>query len=393
MLAEREAYLKQLIGIGHNRKFLTERAWMLCHVARLLTPAQGERISEAAVSTAALKWLGEPASQPWHRKRSQDSQFKAVARSWFVFLGRYAPPTLLSERFSQPLDTFRHALREEFSYLESSINSCVSSVTCFLVWISQRRDSVSTIRLQDVDDFFTERRASGRSHRTVVAYARSLRVFFRYAEQRGWSDSTLSKTIKTPALRQVPGEVGVPRWLTVRRMIRRLDDLNASQCRAKAVLLLASVYGLRCSEIIRLTLDDLDWGSEVMIVRRSKRGKTQQFPLQREVGDAITQYLRTVRQPSRFREVFLTLHFPHRPALNLGPAMRKILNAQRLFSRSVGMHSLRHACATELLKKGTSLRGIADFLGHRSLNSVSVYAHCSPDALRAVAAFDLEQVL
>ena len=393
MLCEREAYLVQLAESGYSRRFLTDRAWMLCHVARLLRPADDGNVSEATVSSAATRWLAEGALQPWHGKRAKDSQFKAVARSWYKFLGRYERPGLSAGHFASPLFEFKLTLRNELSYLESSIGSCASSVKCFLIWISSRRDNLKAICLEDLDAFFAERRANGSSHRTIIAHARSLRVFFRFAERRGWSANAFSRSIETPALRQAHREIICPSWRSVRRVLRSLDDSNASQCRAKAVLLLACVYGLRRSEISRLTLEDLDWQTEVLTVRRSKRGRIQQFPLQREVGDAVLRYLRTVRPPSKFREIFLTMHFPHRPAVNIGSAMRKILTATNRCDPSAGLHSLRHACATELLRKGTSLKGIADFLGHRSLDSVSNYAHCSPDALRAVAAFSLAQVL
>jgi site-specific recombinase XerD len=55
----------------------------------------------------------------------------------------------------------------------------------------------------------------------------------------------------------------------------------------------------------------------------------------------------------------------------------------------VGAHSLRHACATRLLDKGTSLKDIADFLGHRDMHSVSIYAKHDIRTLRKVADFRL----
>jgi integrase/recombinase XerD len=58
----------------------------------------------------------------------------------------------------------------------------------------------------------------------------------------------------------------------------------------------------------------------------------------------------------------------------------------------VGPHSLRHACATRLLKKGASLKEIADFLGHRNIKSVGIYARYDTRSLRKVAAFSLAGV-
>ena len=273
------------------------------------------------------------------------------------------------------------------------LQSSASAIRGFLIWASSRQLELSSVTLCDLDDFLTEGKAKGWQPRTVSGQCQVLRSFFRYAERRGWNQNGLSKAIKAPLPEIRIASPQCPSWKQLRRLIASLDDSNLSQCRAKAVLLLASVYGLRRSEIVRLTLEDLDWYNEVITVRRSKRGRLQQFPLQFEVGEAIIHYLRSARPACKSRNVFVTMHRPYRPATNISSAIRKIMNAQGILDQPCGLHALRHACATELLRKGTSLRGIADFLGHRSIRSVSVYAHCDLRALREVANFSLSGVL
>jgi site-specific recombinase XerD len=58
-------------------------------------------------------------------------------------------------------------------------------------------------------------------------------------------------------------------------------------------------------------------------------------------------------------------------------------------SAQMGPHSLRRACATELLRQGASPREIADFLGHRDCQSVGIYAKFDMHSLCKVAALDL----
>jgi integrase/recombinase XerD len=64
-----------------------------------------------------------------------------------------------------------------------------------------------------------------------------------------------------------------------------------------------------------------------------------------------------------------------------------------IHSEHIGPHSLRHAFATQLLKQGTPLRDIADFLGHSDVKSVSIYAKYDTRSLRQVASFSLAGVL
>jgi integrase len=64
------------------------------------------------------------------------------------------------------------------------------------------------------------------------------------------------------------------------------------------------------------------------------------------------------------RQLFVTLKTSCRPALHLGSAIGKMIGDLGLTERRYRLHTFRHACATELPRKGTSLQGIADYLGH-----------------------------
>jgi integrase/recombinase XerD len=393
MLSERETYLGQLLELGYKRKFVAERASMLLNVVKHIHNLSNTQITEGAITSAALRFARNFNNHGAETSKNVSRAFMAVARSWFRHLGLYSRDVPLSYPAERALAAFVHAMRHELGYLPSSIQSSASPVRGFLIWASSRQLELSSVALCDLDDFLTEGKAKGWQPRTVSGQCQVLRSFFRYAERRGWNQNGLSKAIKAPLPKIRVASPQCPSWKQLRRLIASLDDSNLSQCRAKAVLLLASVYGLRRSEIVRLTLEDLDWYNEIITVRRSKRGRLQQFPFQFEVGEAIIHYLRTARPACQTRSVFVTMHRPYRPATNISSAIRKTMNARGILDQPCGLHALRHACATELLRKGTSLRGIADFLGHRSIRSVSVYARCDLRALREVANFSLSGVL
>jgi integrase len=175
-------------------------------------------------------------------------------------------------------------------------------------------------------------------------------------------------------------------------MLRHESKKTTAQgLRAHAILLLCSIYALRSSEVTRLRLIDIDWREETFCVQRAKRGGYQRYPLQYEVGEAILRYLK-VRPRCDCRNVFVTFQGPHRPMLNFGMwnIVSRRYKALGIESKNRGPHSLRHACATQLLKKGTSLKDIADFLGHRSTEAVGIYAKFDTRSLRQVAAFSLK---
>jgi integrase len=119
------------------------------------------------------------------------------------------------------------------------------------------------------------------------------------------------------------------------------------------------------------------------------------FPLQSEVGEAIALYLKKARPKCACRNLFVTRHVPYRPVL--GHCMFGIINRRvkilGLVKQQFGPHMLRRACATQLLRTGSSIKDIADFLGHKGLQSVSSYAKYDPASLNHVAKFSLRGVL
>lgn len=391
MLVERQVYLGKLLASGYKREFVADRASTLCHIVTRGWFMQPD-VTEEDILAALPEWIGEGAPQDTKALRHRGKYFVAVARHWTKFLCTYAPAPRPYSRFQRELSQFTTWLRHDLGFLDSSVDSCTAEMKVVLAWLSPRCLNLSCVTLGEIDLFIAERKCAGKSRHTIIGECQSIRTFFRFAEARGWNHNNLSHTVRAPSQHVTECPPRCPPWKQIRQTLAALDTPKPSHVRARAILFLASIYGLRRSEISRLTLEDFDWQNDILTVRRSKRGGTQQFPLQFEVGEAVIRYLR-LRPKCHFREVFTTLHSPIRPAGNFSGALRKILNNQGKFDRPWGMHAFRHACATELLRRGTSLRGIADFLGHRGLQSVSVYAHSDLRALREVAAVNLERLL
>ena len=264
----------------------------------------------------------------------------------------------------------------------------------FLKWFGERHESLESVSLLDVDEFLASKRQEGWSVRTIASQCQALRSFFRYAEIRGWCAPRLALGIRSPRIPKYDGRPKAPTWAEVRRLLDSASGSSPSDLRAKAILLLFAIYGLRNSEVAGLQLSDFDWRNETFSVRRAKRGGVQQYPIQYEVGEAIIQYLQKGRQCCSSRHVFLSEYPPH-GRIGPGPMWQIVGKRMRKLGielEHVGPHSLRHAWATRLLQKGASLLEIADFLGHRNIKSIGIYARYDIRSLRKVAAFSLAGV-
>ena len=393
-LAEREAYLQYLFSIGRCKKTLSEISQMLLHVVRVLDCAEKRPIPKSEIEQAADRWVQEELT---HRRTGTNStsaqRFVSCGRGWLRFHGLYIKNQPTKPHFGEVFGEFNVALNGVMGYRKSTIAATGPPVSKFLQWAGERRDLISSISLADIDDYLAEGRSTGWRPRTVAVQCQAMRTFFRYAAERGWCKPGLADAIKNPRVRRTDREVTGPTWKEIRRMIGGMADESPQDHRAKAILLLGSIYGLRNTEITNLTLDDFDWHNETFSVRRVKRGGMQRFPIQFEVGQAILHYLRNGRPRCSCRSLFVTLKAPYRSLGSLAPIVKKQMRQAGVVSETCGTHALRHACATELLRKGASLSAIADFLGHRDIRSVSIYAKHDIRCLRKVADFSLAGVL
>jgi len=396
LLREREAFLEHLLQQGTSLAAARCVSWQLLNIIRLLklTRLRGVWIDE--IEEAAKKWTRQQHSNPNIRSyKHTGSYFIYVAKKWLRFAGVLKLLATPRTRFADKIDDYARWMTEEAGLSMSTVRSRQRKASLFFKWLSARRRSLTSARLRDVDDFLIFKGANGWSRKSACGYADALRSFFRYAEKRGWCKSGIGDGVTSPRIYAQEGLPEGPEWKDVQRLLKGIKGNNAAALRARAILFLLAVYGLRSSEISHLLLSEFDWRSETFTVNHSKRGGAQKYPLQREVGDAILVYIQKARPRSSCQNLFLTLKLPYRAigCSTLWGITSRGMQAAGIRCQRRGPHSLRHACATHLLEQGASMKEIGDLLGHRDYRSTSIYAKVHLQQLRRVADFDLGGLL
>jgi integrase/recombinase XerD len=389
--AEREQYLKHLLEQGYGHSSLQSAAMYMLHAVRILGLEELRVVTEAELRHGAEVWAEYRGPHRDTRRRDDGSphSFLKYVRLWLRFHDKLALPA--PPPFHAQTQAFAQALRSQEGFTANTARDYAKRTQLFLTWLGAQGGHLKTVSVTDLDCFLAEKRAEGRRPRGIVNQCDAMRCFFRFAELRGWCAPDLALALRSPRIAKDEPRPTGPTWTQVRQLLKLAEGSEPEQLRAKALLLLFTVYGLRSSEVINLRLDDFDWESEVFTVRRAKHGGMQQLPIQYEVGEAILKYLRYARPQVDSRHVFLGERRPWGPMLH-GTVWRTTSRRMRALGielAHLGPHSLRHACATRLLQKGSSLQEIADFLGHRNTKSVGIYAKFDMRGLRKVADFRL----
>jgi hypothetical protein len=321
--------------------------------------------------------------------------FIHIATAWLRFCGyivvkEHAAVTV----FDEYIEKFTKFMRDERGLSKATITSNCEQLTNFLTFSGRDKISLTDISIHDVDAYLVHQGNNGWNRRSLHTLADALRAFFRYAETQYWVKG-IATAINAPRLyAQETLPIG-PSWEEVKKLIDSFSSNSASDLRARAIVLLLAVYGLRRGEVAGLRLEDLDWAGEILHVTRQKQRCTQQYPLDQTVGAAILRYIKEARPRGAHRQLFLTLHAPIRPVLpySISHIVRARLITLDIDTPKKGAHCLRHACARHLLDAGFSLKQIGDQLGHRCASATQVYVKVDLDGLRQVAELDLGDLL
>jgi len=283
----------------------------------------------------------------------------------------------------EALDDLLRTLRDECGFAEATLRNRRRSLTPFLAWLAARGRAWQATTLEDVTAYLASRPQWSRA--TIACHVQSLRALFRHGATRGWCRAGLAETIDAPRLYTHERLPQGPQWSDVQRLLDANRGDTVTQIRNYAMLILLAVYGFRSGEVRGLTLDDIDWDQERIHPPRPKQRKVGQYPLVREVGEAILRYL-TIRPRCASRTVFLTLRQPYRPLSGVGLSTMVRVRQKRLGQtlQRYGPHGLRHAGATYLLAEGFTLKQIGDHLGHTMVRATEIYAKVDITSLREV---------
>src|SRR5579883_2278530 len=351
LLRERETFLEHLLQQGTSLAAARSVSWQLLNVIRLLKLTRLRDVWIDEIEDAAQRWARQQRSNPKVRSyKYSGTYFAYVAKKWLHFASVLKRPAIPRMRFADEIDDFARWMTEERGMSALTVRSHRYKTALFLKWFSERRRSLATVRLRDLDDFLIFKGTHGWSRKSARGYADALRAFFRYAEQCGWCKPGIAEGITSPRLYAQEGLPEGPEWKEVERLLKNVRGNSVAALRARAVLSLLAVYGLRSGEISRLLLSDFDWRLETFTVNHSKRGGTQKYPLQREVGEAILAYIRKARPRSSCPNLFLRLKPPYRGIgyTSLWRITSTRMQAAGIRCRRRGPHCLRHACATHL---------------------------------------------
>jgi len=211
---------------------------------------------------------------------------------------------------------------------------------------------------------------------TVTNRLAALRFFYIKTLKKAWSIAETPYPKKTHRL---------PTILSQEEVARLIDAAGTPFHRTLLITLYAT--GLRCAELTRLKVSDVDSKRMVIHIQGGKGRVDRDVMLSPKLLEELREHWRRLpRKSSAWLFPGNRWHNNDQPIDTKTPRNACKEAAKRAgIKKQVHPHTLRHCFATHLLEAGADLRTIQILLGHRDLKETTIYLHLSERHLHATA--------
>ncbi|XHY19731.1 Tyrosine recombinase XerD [Vibrio sp. NH-UV-68] len=281
------------------------------------------------------------------------------------------------------VELFLDAMWMERGLSENTLSSYRNDLFKLLQWMAAnnyRLDFISLSGLQEYQSWLVDQQYKQTSRARMLSAIRRLFQYLHREKVRADDPSALLVSPKLP--KRLPKDLSEEQ---VEALLDAPDPNDAIELRDKAMLELLYATGLRVTELVSLTMENISLRQGVVRVT-GKGGKERLVPMGENAVDWIETFLQQGRSellgdntsdvvfPSKRARQMTRQTFWHR--------IKRYAVLAGIETELLSPHVLRHAFATHLLNYGADLRVVQMLLGHSDLSTTQIYTHVATERLK-----------
>ncbi len=280
------------------------------------------------------------------------------------------------------VERFLDAMWMERGVSEHTLAAYRSDLLGLAAWLHAREHTLLEAGREDLLQYLAARVERGARLRTTARLLSALRRFYRHLVREGRLAADPTARIDAPRWSRA-----LPRTLTeedVTALLLAPDVQEALGLRDRAMLELLYASGLRVSELVGLTLEQVNLRQGVVRVT-GKGNKERLVPLGEEAVSWLERYLAEGRPALLHARMAPALFVTRRAGGMTRQAFWHLIKRYAVgagISKPLSPHTLRHAFATHLVNHGADLRVVQMLLGHSDLSTTQIYTYVARERLK-----------
>ncbi|HHF2852698.1 TPA: site-specific tyrosine recombinase XerD [Vibrio diabolicus] len=283
------------------------------------------------------------------------------------------------------VEQFLDAMWMERGLSENTLASYRNDLMKLLTWMEKHRyrlDFISLFGLQEYQSYLVDLDYKQTSRARMLSAIRRLFQYLHREKVRADDPSALLVSPKLP--QRLPKDISEEQ---VDALLEAPDPNDPVELRDKAMLELLYATGLRVTELVSLTMENISLRQGVVRVT-GKGGKERLVPMGENAVDWIETFIQQGR-PALLGDTSSDIVFPSKRARQM--TRQTFWHRIKYYALIAGIdteqlspHVLRHAFATHLLNYGADLRVVQMLLGHSDLSTTQIYTHVATERLKQI---------
>lgn len=281
---------------------------------------------------------------------------------------------------SEYISEFLHYLKDIKNYSDLTIDSYLKDLEEFNCFTNKDLLTIDKNNIKNYLKFLFDKKSSSK---TVSRKISTLKSFYKYYKAKGKITINPASNIKYPKL-----DKNLPKFIPYNELENLITVSKEGTFSERNNLIIELMYatGVRVSELVNITLDDIDFeNKQINICGKGSYERVVYYNT--ETDKAMNKYLTNLRKELlKGRESkYLILNKDGEKITTRGIAkiIDNLINKVSIKIK-VSPHTLRHTFATHLLDNGCDLRSVQELLGHKNINTTEIYTHVTSERLKDV---------
>lgn len=272
------------------------------------------------------------------------------------------------------------AVKDFINYLKNkqgSQNTIVSyerDINQFVKYLDSTNKKIFDAEEQDVIEYMTKLQNKGQKNSTISRKIASIKALYRYLCLHKMVESNIADNVEVPKVEKP--EPSILSVSEIEKLLEQPDTDDLKGQRDKAMLEVLYATGMRVTELVSLSVDDVNLNTG--IIKVAKKTKERSIPLSNSAIKSLKTYISNVRPLLIKTEEEKILFINANGQKMTRQGFWKILKqykSQAKIEKELNPHVIRHSFAVHKLQQGVELKEVQEILGHTDIASTQIYMH------------------
>lgn len=282
------------------------------------------------------------------------------------------------------LEDFLYDLNTDKGLSKNTLESYGRDLKQFFEYLSSSNISIYNVNKTSIIAYLMYLQKKGKATSSISRSLAALRSFYQFLNNNRYIEKDPTINLESPKI-----EKKLPQILSVEEVELLLNQPNTNDPkgnRDRCMLELLYATGIRVSELVSLTVDDINLN--MGFIKCSGKGmKDRVIPVGSMALKALSEYIYKYRmmllRDKSEKSLFVNFHGKQMTRQGFWKIIKQYTRAAGI-NKEITPHTLRHCFAAHLIENGADLKSVQEMLGHSDISTTQIYTQLTKSRIKEV---------